>query len=63
MTRYLVEARDRIFVKGYGFLAFTKKLGKNVHKNISKNLSSKYSQKIIDYTKQSAADTLKIASK
>ena len=63
MTLYLVEARDRIFVKGYGFLPFTKNIGKNVDKNISKNLSSKYSQKVIDHTKQSATYTLKIASK
>ena len=60
MTLYLVEARDRIFVKGYGFLPFTKNI---VDKNISKNLSSKYSQKVIDHTKQSATYTLKIASK
>ena len=63
MTLYLVEARDRIFVKGYGFLPFTKKIGKNVDKNISNYLSSKYSQKVIDHTKQSATYTLKIASK
>ena len=24
MTRYLVQPRDRIFVKGYGFLSFAK---------------------------------------
>ena len=51
MTRYSVEPRDRIFVKGYGFLSFARNMGKN----ISKNFSSKYSQKLIDHTKQSAA--------
>ena len=28
MTRYSVQARDRIFVKGYWFLSFAKNLGK-----------------------------------
>ena len=37
MTRYSVQPRDQIFVKGYGFLSFAK----NIDKNISKNLSSK----------------------
>ena len=43
MTRYSVQPRDRIFVKGYGFLSFAKNMGKNIGKNISKNLSGKYS--------------------
>ena len=38
--RYSVEPRDRIYVKVYGFLSFTK--------NIDKNLSNKYSQKLLD---------------
>ena len=37
MTRYSVQPRGQIFVKGYGFLSFAK----NIDKNISKNLSSK----------------------
>ena len=37
--RYSIEPRDRIYVKGYGFMSF------------AKNLSNKYSQKIIDTTK------------
>ena len=52
MTRYSVQRRDRIFVKGYGFLCFVKIMGRNIGKNISKNLSSKYSQKRIDHAKQ-----------
>ena len=70
MTRYSVQPRDRIFVKSYGFLPFAKNMGKNTGKNISKTLSGKYSpgilaacQKILDHTKQSAADTLKTSSK
>ena len=38
-------------------------MGKNIDKNISKNLSSKFWQKHLDYTKQSAEDDLKTASK
>ena len=49
--RYSVQPRDRIFVKGYGLLSFTKNIGKHIDKNITKNLSSKYSQKLLDHTK------------
>ena len=41
--RYPVPPRDRIFVKGYGFLSFAKNMGKNIGKNISKSLSSECS--------------------
>ena len=34
---YLVQPRDQIFVKGYGFLSFAGNMGKNIGKNISKN--------------------------
>ena len=37
--RGLVEPRDRILVKGYGFLFFAKNMGKNVRKNVRKNIS------------------------
>ena len=53
--RYSIEPRDRMYVKGYGFLSFAK--------NISKNLSNKYSQKLLDTAKKSAADAIKTASK
>ena len=33
-------------------------MGKNIRKDISKNLSGKYSQKLLDRTKQSTANTL-----
>ena len=49
MTRYSVQPRDRIFVKGYGFLSFSRNVGKNAAKNISKNVSNKYSQNILDH--------------
>ena len=41
MTRYSVQSRDQLFVKGYGFLSFAKTMGKYFGKNISKNLNSK----------------------
>ena len=52
--RYSLEPRDRIYVKGYGFMSFAK--------NIGKNLSNKYSQKILDTAKKSATDAIKTAS-
>ena len=55
MTRYLVQSRDQIFVRGYIFFSFAK--------NIGKNLSCKYSQKLLDHAKQSAADALRTSSK
>ena len=63
MTRYSIQPRDRIFVKGYGFLSFAKNMVKNISKNISKTLSGKYSQKLFDRAKKSATDVLKTSSK
>ena len=37
------ESKDRVYVKGYGFFSFAKKMGKN--------LSSKYGQKLLDSAK------------
>ena len=48
MTRYSIQLKDQIFVKGYGLLSFAKNIGKNV----SKNLSARYSQKLFDHAKQ-----------
>ena len=59
MMHYSVQIRDRIFAKDYGFLSFTKNMGKN----ITSNLSGKYSQKLLDHAKQSATDALKTTSK
>ena len=42
---YVVQPRDRIFVKGYIFMPFAKNVGKTISRNISKNWGSKYSQK------------------
>ena len=63
MTRYSVQPRDQIFVKGYGILCFAKNMGQNIVKNTSKRLSGKYSQKLLDHAKISATDALKMSSK
>ena len=63
MTRYSVQPIDRIFVKGYKFLSFTKKMGRNIGRNKSKNLIGKFSQKHLNHAKQSATDALKTDSK
>ena len=52
--RYSIEPRDRIYVKGYGFLSFAK--------NIGKSLSNKYSQNVFDSAKTSTTDAIKTAS-
>ena len=52
--RYSIEPRDRIYVKGSGFLSFTK--------NIGKNLSNKYGQKLLNSAKKSTTDVIKTAS-
>ena len=62
MMRYSVQPLHIMFVKGYGFLAFAKNMGKN-RKNISKNSRSKYVQKLLHEAKQSAADAIKTLQK
>ena len=52
--RYLIEPRDRIYVKGYGFLSFAKNMGKN--------LNNRYSKKLINTAKKSTTDAIKTAS-
>ena len=49
--RYSIEPRDRIYVKGYGFLFFTKNMGKS--------LSNNYGQKLLDSAKKSTTDAKK----
>ena len=53
--RYSIEPRDKIYVKGYGFLSFAKNMGKC--------LSNKYGQKLLDSVKKSTTDAIKTASK
>ena len=60
--RYSIEPRDRIYVKGYGFLSFAKHIGRHANK-VAKSLSNKYSQKFLDSSKKSRTDAIKTASK
>ena len=53
--RYSTEPRDRIYVKGYGFLSFAKDMGKN--------LSNRYGQELLDSAKKCTTDAIKTASK
>ena len=53
--RYSIEPRNRIYVKGYGFLSFAKTMGKS--------LSNKYGQKRLDIAKRSTIDAIKTALK
>ena len=53
--RYSFEPKDRIYVKGYEFLSFTKNMGKS--------LSNRYGQKLLDSAKKSTAEAIKTASK
>ena len=49
--RYSLEPKDRIYVKGYGFISF------------AGSMSNKYGKKPFDTAKKSAADAVKTASK
>ena len=49
--RYSIEPRDRIYVKGYGFMSF------------ARSMSNKYGKKLVDTAKKSATDAIKTASK
>ena len=51
---YSIEPRERIYVKGYGFLFFVKNKGKS--------LSNKYGQKRLDSAQRSTTDALKTTS-
>ena len=53
--RYSVQPKDRIYVKEFEFLSFSR--------NVRKNLSSKYGQKRLDSAKKSTTDAIKTASK
>ena len=57
---YSVEPRDRIYVKGYGFLSFAKNMGKNLRNG---QYGQKYGQKLPDSAKKSTTDATKTASK
>ena len=49
--RHLLEPRERMYVKGYGFMSF------------ARSLSNKYGKKLVNTSKKSATDAIKTASK
>ena len=49
--RYSLEPKDRVYVKGYGFMSF------------ARSMSNKYGKKLVDTAKKSASDAIKTASK
>ena len=49
--RYSTEARDRVYVKGCGFMSF------------ARNTTDKYGKKLVDTAKKSATDALKTTSR
>ena len=59
--RYSIEPKDRIYVKGYGFLFFAKNMGRHATK-FAENLRSKYGQKLLHNAKKLTSDATKTAS-
>ena len=49
--RYSLEPRDRVYVKGYGFMSF------------ARSMSNKYGKKLVKTAKKSATDAIQTASK
>ena len=49
--RHSIEPRNRIYVKGYGFMSF------------ARSMSNKYGQKLVDTAKKSPTDATKATSK
>ena len=45
--RYSIQPRDRVYVKGYGFMSF------------ARSMSNKYGTKLVDTAKKSATDAIK----
>ena len=52
---YSIEPKNRIYIKSYGFLSFSK--------NIGKYLRNKYSQTLLDSAKKYTTHAMKTASK
>ena len=49
--RYSIEPKDRVYMKGYGFMSF------------ARSMSNKYWKKLVDTAQKSATDAIKTASK
>ena len=63
MTRYSVQPRDWIFVKGYEFLSFVQDMGTNIGINISKNLVVKTANNLLIILKSLLQMHLKLLQK
>ena len=63
MTRYSVQPRDWIFVKGYEFLSFVQDMGTNIGINISKNLVVKTAKNLLIILKSLLQMHLKLLQK
>ena len=63
MTRYSIEPRDQITVKGYRFLSFARNMSTNIGKKINKTLKVNTVRNFLIMLKASAADAIENASK
>ena len=61
--RYSIEPRDRIHVKGYGFLSFAKNMGKSLSNKYAATSATNVAQKLLDSAKKSTTDARRTASK
>ena len=68
--RYSIEPRERRYIKGYGFLSFTKNFGNKYSKKIMNtaiktgtNFNSKYGKKLTDTAVKTGKDFATIAGK
>ena len=61
--RYSIEPRDRIHVKGYGFLSFAKNKGKSLSNIYAATSATNVAQKLLDSAKKSTTDAIRTASK
>ena len=66
--RYLIEPRERTYVKGYGFLSFARNFGNKYGKKLlnsaiktSTKFNSKYGKKLIDTAIKTGKDFATIA--
>ena len=55
---YSIEHRDRIYVKGYGFLSFAKSIGKNLSNKYGRKRFDRAIQKTIQKTVETTGDLI-----
>ena len=63
MTRYSIEPRGQITVKGYWFWSFARNMRINIGKNINKTLNVNTVRNFLIMLRKSAADAIENASK